>query len=672
MFSAASRKGLCMRQRTVLIVDDSPEDNATLSRYLTRSGDRAYRILMAFSGETAIKLLWHETPDCILLDFQLPDMDGLEVLTELSNESGLPRFPVVMLTGIGDTALAVRAIQQGAQDYLTKDTATQETITRAINNAIDKHLLHQQLEAQRETLRRRNVELEAVNAALRESEARFRLLTDSAPVLIWTSGPDMRYDYFNKPWLEFTGRTLAAEVGNGWTEKVESDDLPECLSTYFTAFAARQPFRREFRLRRHDGQARWLLDSGTPRFSPDDDFLGYIGFCIDVTDQRMLQQQLFESQKLESLGQLAGGISHDFNNLLTAILGYTEISLLSLPGQTEVHSFLQEVKAATERAAALIRQLLMYARREMVEFTNVDINRVILNMAPLFRRTIGEQYELVVLMAEDSCYARTNISHMEQVLTNLVINARDAMPQGGHILIKTECVTLDTEFAQQHLGVIPGEYLLYSVSDHGCGMTAEVRSRIFEPFYTTKEVGKGTGLGLATCYGIVKQSQGNILVDSEPGKGATFKVYLPRIRSAAHNEPARHRDALSAGTEIILLVDDEPMVRDVAARILRGHGYQVLVASNGPDALHQEGEWSGEIDMLLTDMVMPLMGGKELADRMQKLRPGIKVMYMSGYAQNIALQQGVLTPDVILLTKPFMVDDLLRKVREAFSTSHIH
>lgn len=478
---------------------------------------------------------------------------------------------------------------------------------------------------------------------------------------------DTLCDYFNKRWLDFTGRTMAEELGNGWAEGVHPDDFQRCLDVYLSSFAAHQAFSMEYRLRRHDGQYRWLLDSCLPRLSPEGTFLGFIGSCIDITDQKTLQEQLYESQKLESMGRLAGGIAHDFNNLLTAILGYTELALMSLPEQTEVCAFLTNVSTAAERAAELTRQLLMYARREMVEFTNVDINKVIVDMDPLLRRTIGEQYELVTVLVDGPCSVSANVSQMSQVLTNLVVNARDAMPMGGRILIETSWITLDAEYAEHHIGVVPGEYVMYSVSDTGTGMTVEIRNHIFEPFYTTKEVGKGTGLGLATCYGIIKQSKGNIWVYSEPAKGTTFKVYLPRVRDAVHSEPVKLPDNLPEGTETILLVDDEPMVRDIAVGTLRRQGYRVLEAGNGAEALHMQSEWPGEIDLLVTDVVMPLMGGKELAQRLQELHPTLMVMYISGYTQNIVLQQGVLNPGVILLTKPFTAASLLQKVREALS-----
>jgi two-component system, cell cycle sensor histidine kinase and response regulator CckA len=302
-----------------------------------------------------------------------------------------------------------------------------------------------------------------------------------------------------------------------------------------------------------------------------------------------------------------------------------------------------------------------------VEYTTLDITEVIEGMMPLLRRSIGEHYELVTDFEANVCCVSANTSQMEQVLMNLVVNARDAMPGGGRILIETATVTLDEEYVGTHVGVEPGEYVMYAVSDTGEGMSEEVRSRIFEPFYTTKEVGKGTGLGLATCSGIVKQSKGNIWVESEPGKGTIFKVYLPRAYNDVSEKTIQTLESLPVGTETILLVDDEPMVRDIATQTLEAQGYRVIAASNGAEALHLQSQWEGEIDLLLTDVVMPLMSGKELAQRLTELRPKTRVLYMSGYTQNVVVQEGILKPGVLLLTKPFTSALLCNKVKEALN-----
>jgi len=503
--------------------------------------------------------------------------------------------------------------------------------------------------------------------ALKESEARFRLLADSAPVMIWMTDEKGGCTYLNKLWLEFTGRTLEEGLAFGWSEDIHPDDRKTKMEEALRLFMARQPIRSEFRLRRHDGQYRYVLDNGVPVFTEDGNLLGYIGSCVDVTEQKAMQERLFESQKLESLGRLAGGVAHDFNNLLTAITGYTELAQMEVSSESEVAKFLTNVQTAAQRAAALTSQLLMYARRQMVEFAPLNLNKVILGMDPLLRRTIGEPYELVLALDERLWNVSANAAQMEQVLMNLVVNARDAMPNGGRILVETANVTLDADYAEFHPGVTPGEFAMFAVSDNGPGITKEMQARIFEPFFTTKEMGKGTGLGLATCYGIVKQSSGNIWIYSELGQGTSFKVYLPRFLATPIIEEVLAPEHLPSGTETILLVDDEPMVRDIAARVLRSQGYRVLEASNAAEALHVQDKWEGAIDLLLTDVVMPLMGGKELSQRLQQLCPGIKVLYMSGYTHNVILHQGILKPDVALITKPFTSSGLVKRVREVLN-----
>jgi PAS domain S-box-containing protein len=507
--------------------------------------------------------------------------------------------------------------------------------------------------------------LERENARLRAAlDSEFRIIADSAPMMIWMTDAEARCTYLNRQWLEFTGRTLEEGMTFGWNRDIHPDDLESHMEQALAQFMARQPARSEFRLRRHDGQYRMILDIGTPYFTDDGEFRGYIGACIDITEQKLAQQQLYETQKLESLGRLAGGIAHDFNNLLMAITGYTELARMKVADDAEMAEYLAKIGIATDRAAALTQQLLMYARRQVVEFATVNLNVIIGQLQSRWQSTLGEKYDLTLELAETLWNVNTNASQIEQVLLNLILNARDAMPAGGRIVIETANVILDRDYAAAHVGATPGEYVRLTVSDHGIGMSAEVQSRIFEPFFTTKQTNKNLGLGLATCYGIVKQSNGNIWVYSEPEMGTTFKVYLPRARQDTVEERLP-QDDLPAGTETILLVDDEPMVRDIAARILRGRGYRVLEAANGPEALHLQREWTRPIDLLLTDVIMPLMSGKELAEHLREAQPDLSVIYMSGYTQNIILQQGVLQPDVVLITKPFSSMTLLQKVREA-------
>ncbi len=461
------------------------------------------------------------------------------------------------------------------------------------------------------------------------------------------------------------------------------EDRKRCDALAVEAIRAGRDYEQEFRVRAADGTCHWIQEKIRVKTLEAGRRWHLVAVCIDITDTKNLQQQLIEAQRLESLGRLAGGIAHDFNNLLTGIMGYTELAMVSFDLKSEEVAMLSQVQGAAERAAELTRQLLMYARRQIVEFTNLDINRVIRDTCDLLRRTIGAQYELVLLLTEEACLVHSNRTQIEQVLMNLVVNAHDAMPDGGRILIETQRVRLDSDYVGRHLGVSPGEYVMFSVSDTGVGIPPELQDQIFEPFFTTKEVGKGTGLGLATCYGIVKQSQGNIYVYSEAGKGTTIKVYLPMVAGIEAGPSIVETGSAPTGSATILLVDDEPMVRDAAARILRKYGYDVLEASNGVEALNiwsgladrestagsSRGVGRGKIDLLLTDIVMPMMGGKELAQRILQADPDLRVLYMSGYTQNVISQSGVLKPGIALLPKPFSSATLLQKIDEVIHSA---
>ena len=385
----------------------------------------------------------------------------------------------------------------------------------------------------------------------------------------------------------------------------------------------------------------------------------------DVSEQRRLEEQFRQSQKMEAVGQLAGGIAHDFNNLLTAILGNTQLLLRDLPAGDVMRADVEEIRKASERAAALTRQLLAYSRRQMLQPEILDLNVVVGEMDRMLRRLIGEHIALVTVPAPELGRVRADPSQIEQVLVNLVVNARDAMPDGGRLTIETAAVELDEGYAQDHLGAAPGAYAMLAVTDTGTGMDANVRAHLFEPFFTTKEVGKGTGLGLATVYGIVKQSGGHISVYTELGRGSSFKVYLPRVhpppRAAA---PAAPRPAATHGSETVLVVEDDPAVLSLSCRALEAEGYTILCASDGTDALRIVERHGGEIHLLLTDVVMPGMSGRELAEQMAARRAGIRILYMSGYPGDAAVHQGALVRGSAFLQKPFSPDGLTRKVRE--------
>jgi len=387
-------------------------------------------------------------------------------------------------------------------------------------------------------------------------------------------------------------------------------------------------------------------------------------------ERQFLQGQLLQSQKMESIGRLAGGVAHDFNNILTAILSYAELTLMKLAEDHPVRSHLVSIQAASEKAATLTHQLLAFSRRQVLEMKAVDLNKVIEGMANMLSRMIGEDILLELKTEATISTIRADQGQIEQVLMNFAVNARDAMPSGGRLLIGTKDVDLDDVLLRTQETVTFDKYVMLSVADTGAGMTAEVRERIFEPFFTTKELGRGTGLGLATVYGIVKQHSGNIFVDSDPGQGTTFKVYFP-IAGERGQECDKDHDLsgpLPAGTEVILVVEDDPSVRELVRQVLAPLGYKVLATAGGDDALRTSDSYDGPVDLLLTDVVMPGMNGKQLAETLRIKRPGIKVLFMSGYAHDVLSTQGMLEPGVAMIHKPFRTVALARQVRQVLDS----
>jgi len=388
---------------------------------------------------------------------------------------------------------------------------------------------------------------------------------------------------------------------------------------------------------------------------------------IQRTAERMkLEEQLIQAQKMEAVGRLAGGVAHDFNNLLTVILGFSEMVSEQVKGDRSTLEAVGEVFHAAERASALTKQLLAFSRRQVFTPRVTNLNEVVQNIDKMLRRIIGEDIELRTSLSRGLSPARIDPLHIEQVIMNLVVNSRDAMPQGGKLTIETANVELTTDYAEDHLGVQTGPYVMLAVSDTGIGMDAAIRSRIFEPFFTTKEHGKGTGLGLATVYGIVKQNSGEIQVYSEPGHGTIFKIYFPSVAEhpeVLRSETAETQPAMATGT--ILVVEDEDQVRLLTRRILSRQGYRVLEASSGSAALALARDYRERIDLLLTDVVMPHMSGPDLAKELRSSHPEIRVLFMSGYTDSAIAMQGALPADMPLVQKPFTSSSLQKRVRDA-------
>jgi PAS domain S-box-containing protein len=403
---------------------------------------------------------------------------------------------------------------------------------------------------------------------------------------------------------------------------------------------------------------------------PDGEASAVLAIAADVTERKLVEEQFRHAQKMDAVGRLAGGVAHDFNNLLTVITGYGQMSLDRAAADPQLHAHIEEVLKAAEQATALAGQLLLFGKHRAATYEALDLRRIIERMTPELRHIAGASIELVIEAPEDLGGVRADAGQIEQVVVNLVSNACDAMPSGGRLAIGLANVELDRGFVQSHVGVTEGPYVLVTVSDTGTGIPPEMRARLFEPFFTTKERGKGAGLGLSSVYGIVRQSGGHIWVSSEPGRGATFKIYLPRVeRPVLRRMPQPEKPPQHPSVETVLLVEDEAGVRALVREILRQRGYQVLEAADADDALRLCRDHDGRIHLLLTDVVMPVMSGRELAERVSDIRPDLRVLYMSGYTDNIVIHHGVNAGDTDFLQKPFTPAVLARKVREVLDRS---
>jgi PAS domain S-box-containing protein len=633
----------------VLVVDDTFEHAELVLEFIRVSGGwpgAAFRI--AGSYEEAEKVLAAEPFDLAFFDYWLGSRDGLTLLRE-TRARGID-MPVIVLTSHGAEDVAVEAMKAGAADYLSKVNLSVESIERAMRYALALHAEERQ---------RRQAEI-----AVRASEERFRALVENSHDMLMLVDGEGRYLYVTPTADRLLGYPAGAMVGRSIYEFTHPDDIDLVAARFVEALQSPgRPLMAELRFRHADGS--WRIMEGIAVNRLDDPTVRAIVVnARDLTDRRRLEEQLRQSQKMEAVGQLAGGVAHDFNNLLTAILGYCNLCLEEMPEDTSIRPDLEEIRSAGERAAALTRQLLAFSRRQMLQPQIVDPNDLIQQTEKLLRRLISEDVELVTSLADDLTTVRVDPASMEQVLINLVVNARDAMPSGGRVTIETANVELDAAYAMSHATVVPGRYVMIAVSDTGHGMDAATRARVFEPFFTTKEQGRGSGLGLATTYGIVKQSGGYIWVYSEPGHGTVFKIYLPPAdgRMRRRLADATGTDDVRRGWETVLLVEDEDAVRVLAREVLRRHGYTVLEARHGLDALRVAERHPDAIHLMITDVVMPHMSGRDLAERLGAARQEMKVLFMSGYTDHAAVHRD-LTPGSAFLQKPFTPDIFARKVR---------
>ncbi|MGC1966093.1 MAG: PAS domain S-box protein [Candidatus Acidiferrales bacterium] len=513
------------------------------------------------------------------------------------------------------------------------------------------------------------IERKRAEEKIRESEARLRVLVEQLPAVLWTVGTDLRFTSALGAGLARLGLKPNQIVGVSLMDYFETND-----QTFLPIAAHRRATKGEA----VTFHVEWKGGSYTCHVEPlrtaEGELQGAICMALDITDRKQLEEQLRQAQKMEAVGRLAGGIAHDFNNLLMVIQGYADLMTERLAEGDPLRRNAEQIQTASQRATSLTRQLLAFSRKQMLAPKVLNVQSVVVDMEKILRRLIGEDIQLETSSVPDLGLIKADRSQIEQVIMNLAVNARDAMPEGGRLTIETANVELDKAAAHPPAVLSPGKYVMLAVTDNGCGMDAETQAHIFEPFFTTKEKGKGTGLGLATVYGIVKQSGGYVWVYTEPGRGTSFKVYLPRIED---EQTARGRDGksdaqeLPRGSETVLLVEDEKGVRELAREYLELTGYTVIAAEDGHTALELAAMHVGPIQLLMTDVVMPGISGRELAGRVKTIRPEIKVLFMSGYTDQAVVHHGILDTDAALLQKPFTMAALAAKLREILSTEMV-
>jgi two-component system cell cycle sensor histidine kinase/response regulator CckA len=643
-----------MAKSQILIVEDEGIVAKDIEGCLKHLG---YGVVgMASSGEEAIAMAGELCPDLVLMDIVLKgEMNGIEAAEQIYHALNIP---VVYLTAYSDESTLQRAKITEPYGYILKPFEEKELHTN-IEMALYKHKMESKL---RENEKWLATSLKSIGDAVIATDIH-GLITFMNPVAEnltgWRQG-------------EATGKLLN-EVFKVFAE--EPGTLSGDPGTHRVKGGVISGLRNHLVLVAKDGREVPIDECASPIKDSWGKALGAILIFHDMTERRKadqeraaLQEQLRQSQRMEAIGQLAGGIAHDFNNLLTIIKGYSQLSRLELKEGGTVRGYIEDIEKATERAANLVRQLLAFSRRQVMEMKIIDLNALARDLDKMLRRIIGEDIELITLLADDLGRLKADLGQIEQVILNLAVNARDAMPQGGKLIIETANVELDEAYARSHIAVIPGCYVMLSVTDTGAGMTPEIKERMFEPFYTTKGKEKGTGLGLSTVYGIVKQTGGNIWVYSEPGRGTTFKIYLPRVDEPL--EEVRTRQAakdIARGGETVLIVEDEMEVRRLAVRILERQGYKVLEASHGDDALQVCKEYEGQIPLLVTDVVLPGMSGRKLAERLRSLHPRMKVLYMSGYTDKAIVHNGELEEGMNFIQKPFSMENLARNVRDVLN-----
>ncbi len=699
------------RPRQILVVEDCLVQAHKLRYILEEQG---YGVTVAPDGEAGLENCHAAVFDLVISDIQMPGMSGFDLCRRVKADPAGRNVPVVLVTSLTDPMDIVQGLECGADNFIAKSQPPAYLLGRVktlLDNRAgrtggrlrvgadvvflgkrltvnsDKEQILDLLLSTFEDVVRTNRELETARSELeaakgeveryarqlerkvRSTEGKYQQLMDQAQDAIFLVDAGGVVQEVNRRAEELLGQPAAEVVGRPYEQWVPAADLDRQRAQFQKLLADGFVRTDNANVRRADGRpvcvdySASLVEVGGERV--------VLAILHDVTDRNRLEEQLRQSQKMEAVGQLAGGVAHDFNNLLTIISGYSDVLLGRLAPDDPARGMVQEIGKAGERAALLTRQLLLFSRKAVVERRVLDLNALVADTGTMLQRLIGEDMAIVTTLDPALCRVKGDAGQIEQILMNLAVNARDAMPQGGRLSIETHNVEVG-EGDAVHPGVAPGRYVLLAVGDTGCGMSEATKAHIFEPFFTTKEQGKGTGLGLATVFGIVRQGGGHIAVSSEVGRGTTFRIYLQAVEvRVPSGEPAPVRGVVRHGDETILLVEDEAAVRGITRLALRAHGYTVLEAANGREALAVCERHAGPIHLVVTDVVMPEMGGREVAERLAALRPGMRVLFLSGYTDDAVVRHGISQASVAFLQKPFTPPALAAKAREVLDSKPV-
>ena len=634
----------------LLLVGGSERDFASLRGLLAGANDRQVHLQYAPSTEDAGNQLEKGRYDLLLCSRESTDVAPFQLLRQMRQHGS--RVPVIFLGDRADKAVIEAAIAAGVRQPLSRSDPREPGKERtSISTLNAPSAERQQLESE-ETLRKLS-----------------RAVEQSADTVIIMNRAGVM-EYVNPAFETLTGYPRHELIGQTLAMLNSEQQGLELYLEMWNTVRSGNVFRGIVMNRKKNGENVIIEKALTPLRDGSGAITHFIATGRDITERRKLESDLQQAQKMDAIGRLAGGVAHDFNNLLLVISAYAELMLDSLAGEDPLRRNVGEIMTASRRAADLTRQLLAFGRKQMQALQVLDVNAVVGEITGMLPRLIGEDILLVFVPGQDLGKVKADPIQIEQVVMNLAANARDAMPGGGTLTIETSAMQVDESYVQRHPIVPPGDYVVLTVTDSGQGIAAKHLPHIFEPFYTTKEAGKGTGLGLATVYGIVKQNSGFVWVYSEPGLGTTFKVYLPRVESLSSEvRSAQPAELCPGGCETLLLVEDEASVRQASGQFLTRSGYTVLEAVDGEDALRASREYVGRIDLMITDVVMPRMGGPRLAERLAQERGEMKVLFVSGYAESTVLKHGKVGVTTRFLQKPFSLNDLARKVREVLQSS---